>query len=426
ASEFSIRKQLFACFAVVFGLIFGVGGWAATASIAGAVIASGTFVVERNVKKIQHIYGGIVAEINVKNGDRVEAGTVLLRLDPTQLRAELGVIQSQMIEHKARIARLQAERDGSTTIIWPAGFKGSNPAADLAIAGEQRLFTESRKVKFSQKDQLRHKLKQINEEITGLASQRTAKAGELEIVKREVTDLRPLHAGKLVLASKMNALERDLKRIEGEHGSIIAQMSRAQAQLSEIEVQILSIDEGVAANAQRELTQATAKLAELAERETATLDKLGRIEVRAPQAGTIHELAIHTIGGVVTPAEQLMLLVPEDEKLAVQARIQPNDIDNIQLGRPARLRLTAFNQQTTPEIEGTVVHRAADVTTDQKSGAPFYMVRVEIQSEARAKLGNVRLVPGMPVEAFFVTGDRTVLSYLLKPIRDQIERMFRE
>lgn len=425
-NEFSIRKHLLASGIIMCGLVFGVGGWAASASLSGAIISAGSVVVERNVKKVQHSYGGIVAEINVRNGDQVKAGEILLRLDPTQLRAELGVLEAQLIELTARAARLRAERDGANNISWPAGFQQSSSSASKAANGENRLFNDSRKVKASQKEQLRMKLKQINEEVGGLTAQRTAKGEELIIVSREVNELKPLLANKLTTATKVNSLERDLRRIEGEHGSFVAQTARARSQIAEIELQILGIDESVIATSQRDLVVSEARLAELAERVVAARDKLNRIDIRAPRAGLVHELSIHTIGGVVSPAEQLMLIVPDEDKLTIQARIQPHEIDQVKIGRPVRLRMTAFNQQTTPEIDGSVSHVAGDITVDPKTGGSYYLIRIEMDDAAKQKLGDVKLQPGMPVEVFVSTGDRTVLSYLAKPFSDQMKRAFRE
>lgn len=427
SGNFSTRGHLITSVVIIACMFTGVGGWAASANISGAVIAMGSFVVERNAKKIQHSHGGIVADIAVKVGDRVEAGSLLLRLDPTQIKAELGVIRSQIVELTARSARLHAEIDGAAEIVWPHGFLTSTTEAATAAAGERRLFVGSRKVKTSQKEQLRLKLKQIDQEIVGLTSQRNAKAKELEIAGKEVRGLRQLLADKNTTATRVNALERDLHRLEGEHGSLIAQIARAQAQINEVELQVLGIDESVTATSLRDLLVAKAKLDELAERDSAARDKMSRIEIRAPQSGKVHELAVHTVGGVITAAEQLMLIVPDDERLTIQARLQPSDIDQVKIGRAARLRLTAFNQQQTPEIDGTVMDIAADITTDPKTGAGYYAIRVEMDpNQAKEIVGGLRFVPGMPVEVFFSTGERTVLSYLAKPFTDQMKRAFRE
>ncbi len=426
ATGFSIRWHVLFATSVMMLLVLGVGGWAATANLTGAVIASGTFVVERNVKKVQHSYGGIVAKINVKNGDAVSAGDVLISLDDTQTKAEIGIIRSQLIELKARSARLTAERDGSPAIIMAPDFGSMSANAHAVAAGEIRLFEEGRRIRENQKQQLNLRIEQLNEEITGLSLQRDAKAGEIRLIQRELEQVRMLHEKQLTPVSRVYAMERDEMRLTGEHGSLVAQIARAKGQISEINVQILAVDENARVQSQRELRAAEGRLAELAEREIAAADKLNRIDLRAPQSGIVHELAVHTIGGVVTAAEQVMLIVPADEDLTIQARISPADIDQVIVGRPAKLKLSAFNQQTTPDFDGRVIQVAADITVDQKSGQNYYLVRLEMEDKDRRSVGGLKLVPGMPVEVFMSTGARTALSYLAKPITDQMSRAFRE
>lgn len=425
-ATFSVRRHVMFATSIMLFLVLGVGGWAATANLTGAVIALGTFVVERNVKKVQHSYGGIVATINVKNGDMVAAGDVLVRLDDTQIKAEIGIIQSQLTEFKARSARLEAERDGRENLTMPVGFELTSETAAAVAAGEIRLFEESRRTRENQKQQLRLRIEQLGEEINGLTLQRNAKAGEIELIQRELEQVRMLHGKQLTPVSRVYAMERDEMRLTGEHGSLVAQIARAKGQISEIKVQISAVDENVRAQAQRELRSVEGRIAELSERQIAALDKSKRIDLRAPQAGVVHELAVHTIGGVITAAEQVMLIVPGDDNLTIQARISPADVDQVVVGRPAKLRLSAFNQQTTPELSGRVTHVAADITSDAKTGQQYYIVRLEMDEKDRKMVEDLRLVPGMPVEVFMSTGARTALSYLAKPITDQMSRAFRE
>lgn len=425
-NSFSIKGHMIFAGVVMAGLIFGFGGWAASATLSGAVIAPGTFVVERNVKKVQHSYGGIVAEINVRNGDRVEDGQVLLRLDATQIRAELGVIRSQLIELTARSARLAAERDNLAAVMLPASFIAQSPEARAAADGEVRLFEENRRTRDSQRDQLRLRIEQSGQEIIGLTSQRDAKRGELKIIQKELEQIGMLHQKQLTPVSRVYAMEREATRLAGEGGGLVAQIARVNGQISEINVQILAVDENVRAQAQRELRSIESKLAELSEREVAAKDKLNRIDIRSPRSGVVHELSVHTVGGVVTAAEQLMLIVPEDEGLGIQARIAPNDVDHVIAGSAARLRLSAFNQQTTPELAGVVLHVSPDVTLDPKTGQSHYLVRLAMDDKSRRLVGKLKLVAGMPVEVFMSTGERTALSYLTKPFADQMQRAFRE
>lgn len=423
---FSIRKHVVFASLVMSMLGFGVGGWAATASLSGAVIAPGTFVVERNVKKVQHSYGGIVSEISVKNGDHVKIGATLIRLDATQIRAELGVIVSQLTELEARRVRLNAERDNLESMPEVRSTMNDKPEFKTSLAGEIRLFEDSKRSRESQKQQLGLRIDQLKEEIGGLSAQRDAKGGELKLIQRELEQVSLLHGKGLTPISRVYAMEREEKRLSGEHGGLVAQIARANGQISEIQVQILMIDENARVQAQRELRAIEAKLSELVEREVAANDKLTRVEIKAPQSGIVHELSAHTIGGVVTAAEQIMLIVPEEDDLTIQAQIAPTDVDQVLVGRAAKLRLSAFNQQTTPELSGHVVHVSADVTVDPKTGHNYYVARLAMDEKSRKSVGDLKLVPGMPVEVFMATGERTALSYLSKPFTDQIQRAFRE
>lgn len=420
-----VRHIVFASVVMVF-LVGGLGAWAATANLAGAVIAPGTFVVERNVKKVQHSYGGIVSEIGVKNGDRVQAGQVLMRFDATQIKAEIGIIRSQLTELVARSARLTAERDSRPDMALPPAFAEQSADAQSAADGEIRLFGENKKTRESQKEQLGLRIGQLKEEIIGLTAQRDAKKTELGIIQRELEQVRMLHKKSLTPVSRVYSMEREETRLGGEHGGLLAQIARASGQISEINVQILAVDENARATAQRELRNIEARLSELAEREVAAKDKLNRIDIRSPQTGVVHELAVHTVGGVVTGAEQIMLIVPEEDSLTIQTRIAPTDIDQVGVGRVATLKLSAFSQKETPELLGHVVQVSADVTVDPKTGQSYYIARVEMDEKSRKTVGALKLVPGMPVEVFMATGDRTALSYLAKPFTDQIDRAFRE
>lgn len=411
---------------VMAALAVSVAGWAAKANLAGAVIAPGTFVVERNVKKVQHSYGGIVSEIAIRNGDRVEAGQVLLRLDATQIRAELGIVESQLTELGARAVRLSAERDNQSRIVMPAVLMERSPESKAAAGGEIRLFEENLRARQSQKEQLKLRIEQLKEEIKGLTAQRDAKQGELAIISREHEQLSLLNKKALIPINRVYAMEREMKRLSGEHGGLVAQIARAHGQIAEINVQLLAVDENARAQAQREHRSIEAKLAELSERAVAAKDKLHRIDIRAPQTGTVHELSVHTIGGIVTAAEQIMLIVPDEDTLVVQARIAPSDIDQAIVGREARLRLTAFSQQETPELAGRLVSVSADVTVDPKTGQSYYVARLETADKSRRDAGRLALLPGMPVEVFIATGERTALSYLTKPFTDQMNRAFRE
>lgn len=426
AKSFSISSRIFFGSVVMGLLVFGCGSWAAFAKLSGAVIAPGSIVVEKNIKKVQHKDGGIVAEILVREGDHVDAGTTLVRLDDTQTKSELGIIRSQLIELTGRKSRLISERDGLDQVEFPKDFDELGPETDSVRRGEVRLFSENLKTITSQKEQIGYRIVQLQEEINGLNRQRTAKSSELELIEKELSQIRDLHKRKLTPVSRVYAMEREATRLGGELGSIISQIARAKGQISELNLQILNVDQTIRTEAQRELRAIEGKLAELYERRSAASDRLLRMDLKAPQSGLVHELAVHTIGGVITPAEPVMLIVPENEDRSIEVRLAPFDIDQVTPGQTARLRFSAFNQRTTPETEGRVTHVAADVTVHPQTGQSYYKARIAIDSVAKEQLGDLKLLPGMPVEVFISTGDRTALSYFVKPFTDQFAKAFRE
>lgn len=425
-ATFTIRLRLITALLVIGVLVLGGGGWVATAELSGAVIAQGTIVVERHVKKVQHFDGGIVAEINVSDGDVVQSGDVLIRLDDTSARAELGIVRSQLIDLTGREARLSAERDGLAAIEFPSGFDTMGPASSRVRRGEVRMFESNRASLGSTKKQLSLRIEQLEEEIRALAAQRDAKVNELKLINKELGQIRTLVDKKLTSVTRLYALEREATRITGEHGGLEAQIARALGQISEIKIQILSVDQTMRRDSQREIRDIEAKVAELAERRIAIEDRLSRVELRAPVSGTVHELAVHTVGGVITTAEPVMLIVPQNDDLTIEAQVLPNDIDQTSAGQEVRVRLSAFNQRATSELGGHVVNVSADVTHDDRTGQSYYLVRIEIDKASLEEIVDWKLVPGMPVEVFITTGGRTALSYLAKPITDQLARAFRD
>ena len=424
----SIRRHLAAGVAAVLLLTGGVGGWAATTEISGAVIAPGLIVVDSNSKRIQHPTGGVVGEILVREGDPVKAGDVLVRLDETQTRANLDIVVSSLDELQARQARLEAERDGLDTLVFPEELlaRRDEPAVASIIAGEQKLFELRRESRAGEKAQLEEQIDQLQEEIEGINAQAEAKTTEIELIEKELEGLRTLFEKKLVPLTRITELERNAARLDGERAQLIAGTAQAKGKIAEIKLQIIQIDQALRSEVGRELSDVRARISELVERKVAAEDQLKRVELRAPQDGTVHQLLVHTVGGVVQPGETLMLLVPHSDALTVEARIPPQEIDRVRLGQPAGLRFSAFNQRTTPELSGQVSRISADISEDPKTGQSFYTVRVAVPESEIARLGDVTLIPGMPVEAFIRTDERTVLSFFLKPLDDQISRAFRE
>jgi HlyD family secretion protein len=351
---------------------------------------------------------------------------MLLRLEDAQTRAELSIVRSQLAELTARRARLIAERDGLARIEFPAGLSEESLAAAIAVKGEARLFAGNRVHRESQKQQLELQVDQIGEEIRGLEAQRSAKLAELALVETQFNKIKGLLDKGLIEAPRVYTVERELAQLLGERGEIDAGIARAKTRMGEIRVQILAVDENARTEAQRELSLVVTRLSELQERRTAIEDRLSRTDIRAPISGIINELNIHTIGGVITPAEVLATIVPEDARLKVEVRIPPVSIDQVAVDQRARLRFSSFNQRTTPELDGRVVRVSPATSRDATTGEVYYLADVEALPGELAKLGGKTLIPGMPVEVFITTEDRTALSYIVKPFTDQFMKAFRE
>lgn len=413
---------------VTLGVLLGtVGLWAATAPLSGAVIASGKVVVESNVRRIQHPSGGVVAEIFVRDGDAVRAGDVLLRLDETNARASLALIDIELVRMQARKARLEAERDGLEQPVFPQGLlaRVNDAAAVEAVEGEQRLFEVRKAAADVQRAQFRERIQQSNEEIVGLLAQIEAREVQTRLINQELESVRTLYDKGLIALSRLSSLEREAKRLEGEAGSLVADTARARGRIAEIELQIIQIDEDLRREASTELRDVDGKIADLSERRIAASDQFDRIEMRAPQDGIVHQQTVHTVGGVIGPAEQVMLIVPETDGLIVEARVEPTMIDRIRIGQKANVLFPAFDSATTPEVEGNVAHVSADSSTDEQTGMSYYTVRIALGAEQLGRLEGKELLPGMPAEAFIQTGSRTALAYLVKPVEDQLTRAFR-
>jgi HlyD family secretion protein len=424
----SIRLHLAAGLALVGLLAGGVGGWAATTHLAGAVVASGHFVVDSYPKKVQHAKGGIVGEIRVQEGETVKAGEIVLRLDATQTRANLAIVTKRLNELHARLARLEAERDDRAAIDFPPDLSMDSTDPDIisAVRSETRLFEFRREARNARKAQLAERIAQYEHEIEGLKAQETAYAGGLTVLRTEIASQESLHDKGVVSVQRLNSLKTQAATYDGERGEKIAYQAQTQGKITETRLQILSIDQDMKTEVGRELREIQGQIGEFVERKVAAEDELKRIDILAPQTGIVHQLAVHTVGGVVNPAETIMLVIPEGDDLALEVRIAPRDIDQIQPGQRAVLRLSAFNQRTTPELSGRVSRIAADLTVEERTGLSFYVVRIAVPHEEMQKLGGLTLLPGMPAEAMIQTGERTALSYLVKPLADQLNRAFRE
>lgn len=408
----------------------GIGvSWAVFAPIEGAVIAGGTVAVENNVSRVQHPTGGVVGHILVREGQRVGAGDVLVRLDETATRAGLQIVVNELNALRARLARLSAERDGANTIRMPEDLvRAATTDADirLTLQSETTLFDARARTRAGQRAQMTEQIKQLNQEIVGNEAQYRSAVEQTRVAELELSDMRSLLARNLVQRPRVTQLEREVARIRGTIGELTARIAQVRARISETELQILQIERTLESEVAREIREVETKVNELNERRVTAEDQLRRIDLRAPREGIVHQLVVHNSGSVIAAGAVVMSIVPEKETLVIEARVSPIDIDQLYPDQPARIRFSAFNNRTTPELNGWVYRIAADLTRDERTGMGHYVVGVRVSDEELAKLGRLRLIPGMPAEAFLKTAERTFASFLMRPVLEHMNRAFRE
>jgi HlyD family secretion protein len=404
-----------------------IGLWAAVSPLSGAVVAPGQFVVDTNIKKIQHQTGGIVAVLPVREGQRVKAGDLVLQLDETLTRANLQVIVKQLDEIMARQSRLEAERNGGAMVLAPE-LQARMHVPDVAksVSDEARLLETRRSQRDGQKQQLGKRVEQLGEEISGIQAQVISRDEQIRLLKLELGGLRDLFKSNLVPMTRIMPVEREAANMLGQKGQLVAQRAQTEGKISEIRVQLLQLDIDMQTETGKELRELQAKSAELLERKVAAEDQLKRVDIRSPIDGYVHQLNVHTIGGVISPAEPAMLIVPLNEELQIEARVAPTDIDQLFVGQKGVVKVQAGNQRATPEIAGTVSRIAADVTREQQTGQVYYLIRLSLPTEEVAKLGDLKIMSGMQVESYIQTSERTPFQYIIKPLKDQFNRAFRE
>ena len=404
-----------------------VGVWGGLVPLSGAVVLSGSLVAESHLKKVQHPTGGVVAQIAAHDGDKVSAGDMLLRLDDTAAKANLQVIVGQIDAIQARIARLVAERDGAEDMVAPKiADRRNDPDAAAIIASEQSLFKARRISLNGQRELLVGRIGQLEEEIRGLAAQMKSQSDQRDLIASELKGVETLYKKQLVPLTRLTGLQREAARLDGAQGQLVSTSAETKSKIDEARLQVSRVDQDFLAEVMKELRESQDKDAELTERAVAARDLFNRIDVRAPTAGIVEQSTVHTVGGVVSPGEILMEIVPEKDELQIEAHLSPRDIDQVHVGQASKVRFPAFNQRTTPEISGQVTFISADAEHDPSTNASYYQVRISLSRDEIDHLGALKLVQGMPAEVFLATGDRTMLSYLFKPIADQFSRVFRE
>jgi HlyD family type I secretion membrane fusion protein len=408
------------------GLLGGVGSWAVTARLSGAVIAIGTVQVDENLKEVQHRDGGIIAEILVRKGDDVAAGQILFRLDDAQSRAELSILQAQIDESEARRARLTADRDGLAEIVFPERLQLDDATFADILSGEVRLHVGNLANRTNNRQQLEQGIVQIDEEITALNAQKAALMEELALVEATQKRIQSLDEKRLIETARVEEVAREITQLRGRLGELDANIARSRSRISEMQMRVLAIDEVARTEAQKELVVVDSRIQELSDRITAVEDRLQRTDIKAPIAGRINEMSVYTVGGVITPAEVLATIVPEGADLSIEVQLPTTAIDQIHLGQAARVRFSAFNHRTTPELQAKVSYISPATTTGSPEMPPYYLGNVELLDGELEKLAGLELMPGMPVEIYLTTQEQTALAYFVRPLVDQYERALRE
>lgn len=408
-------------------LIFGLFALSALIGTRGAVVGTGEVTVESRVKKIAHPTGGVIAAVNVREGQRVKKGDVLLRLDDTVSGASASATGDTFEQLTAAAARLAAERDGAAQVSFPPALtQNPTPAKKAAMEEAQHLFTLRRDARNNELAQINERVRQTQQEINSLQAQRNAAQKQVALVQPELEGLRSLRDRQLVTVNRLNQIERTAVDLQGAVASYNAQIAQARARIAELRQSGIQLTQNARTQAGIELVDVQSRLNDSKIRSASASDALNRSLVRAPYDGIVDKMAYTTVGGVIPPMETIMEIVPTQDALTIEARISPYDIDQISIGQHATLRFSAFNAQTTPQLNGKLEHISAERVTDERSGQSWYKARIDVSEEERKRLGDLKLIPGMPVEVFVQTRERSLLSYITKPLRDQFSRAFRE
>lgn len=426
--KWSARRPLLLGFIALFLLVAGLGTWSVKVQIAGAIVASGLVEVEVNRQVVQHPNGGVIGEILVDDGDVVALGDVLMRFDDTLLRSDLSVITGQLHEISARKARLKAERDDVDSVTFSEALENAadDPIVAELMSGQIDLFAARRDSLAREAALLGEKTAQIQEQIIGAEAQANAARQQQSLILEELTDERALLEKGLSQATKVRSLQRESARIEGVLGNLTANMAESRGRIAEIEIEILRLHTRQREDAITKLRDLQYREIELDEKRLALLETLLRMDIRAPASGVIYGKQFHALRSVVRPAEPILFIVPQDTALVIAAKIPAVHIDQVHVGQLANLRFTAFDMRTTPEVSGTVTKVSPDVFVDEISGETYYAAEILPVFNELEKLDGLEVVPGMPVQAFLKTSERTPLNYLLKPLMDYFTKAFRE
>ena len=430
SKKWSASRPLFLGFLGLFILVGGFGVWSVTSNIAGAIIASGQIEVDRNRQVVQHDTGGTVQEIFVDEGDLVKAGDLLITLDPQQARSELTLIEGQLFELMARRGRLQAQRDESESIEFPQALVeagASNQDAQELMDGQTNLFNARRDSIDREIEQLGKQRNQIEDQIAGIRAQEASLVAQLELIEPQLANQQTLLDKGLAQAASVLRLQREKAQLTGEVGRLIATRAQAEGRITEIEIIGLKLGTSGREEAITQLREIRYRELSLVEQRRALLAQIDRLDIRAPVSGIVYEMQVTTPRSVIRPADALLFLVPQDRPLVIAAQVSPTNVDEISVGQEVNLRLSSLDQRTTPELKGQVIIISADALDDETTGARYFRAEITLSPGELERLPQgTQLVPGMPVDAFIKTGDRSPLTYLLKPVTDYFVKSWRE
>jgi HlyD family type I secretion membrane fusion protein len=421
-------RKMLAGLVVIVAVFGGLGIWSATASLEGAIVAPGNVQVESSRKAVQHLEGGIVKDIMVRDGDKVKEGDLLIRLADKTTGANLRLVQGQVAELAIRRARLIAERENKDDLQIPGNVRlgKDDTALSQIVEGQRALLNAKRESKRGEISLLRQQQGQLRTQIAGMKEQNASKARQIEFFEDELKGVRTLFEKGLAPKGKLLTLERAAETNRGEQAALTGSIAANEMRINELELQILRLDSAGAEKVAEELRSVEAEMNANSQRLVTSQDQDERTEVRSPRTGRVYKLAVHTSGAVLKPGDTVMEIVPDDDTLIVSAKVNPQDIDKIQTGQTARVRLSAFNQRTTPELTGQVSIVSADLINDPVTGRPFYQATVSIPPDQIQRLSGLVLKPGMPAETLINTGDRSPMSYFWKPISDSFSRALKE
>ncbi len=429
APKWSARRPVTLGLVTLVLLVGGFGGWSMLTDISGAIVASGQLEVEQNRQIVQHPDGGVVAEIAVIEGQAVKTGDLLIRLDGSLLQSELAIVEGQLFEVLARRARLEAERDDKDAPTFTgelAELARTRPEVAELVAGQRGLFIARRESLARQSEQLEKRGSQITSQIEGVVAQSQALAIQLELIRQELKDQQSLLDKGLAQASRVSALQREEAQLLGDVGELASSRAQAEGRATEVELEILRLAAVRREEANTQLRDVGPQELELAERRRALIERITRLDIRAPVSGLVLGLQVTSPRSVLRPADPVLYLIPQDRPLVISAQISPINVDEVHIGQTVRLVFPTFSARTTPELQGHVTTISADALTDQRTQAPYYRAEIVLDAGEIAKLSGLTLLPGMPVDAFIQTGARTPMAYLLKPFTDYFNQAFRE